>query len=139
MNTLLIVLQQQSNGLMNFLPLILIIVVFWFFMIRPQMKRQKELKNFRDSLKKGDKIVTTGGIYGKVLEIGDYYIIMEVEGQNRLKIDKSAVIKDMTDVRNDWQTYALTELRISGFSPANPLRRSVSEKKADPPKTDGSM
>ena len=99
MNTLLIVLQQQSNGLMNFLPLILIIVVFWFFMIRPQMKRQKELKNFRDSLKKGDKIVTTGGIYGKVLEIGDYYIIMEVEGQNRLKIDKSAVIKDMTDAR----------------------------------------
>ena len=97
MNTLLIVLQQQSNGLMNFLPLILIIVVFWFFMIRPQMKRQKELKNFRDSLKKGDKIVTTGGIYGKGLEIGDYYIIMEVEGQNRLKIDKSAVIKDMTD------------------------------------------
>ena len=97
MNTLLIVLQQQSNGLMNFLPLILIIVVFWFFMIRPQMKRQKELKNFRDSLKKGDKIVTTGGIYGKVLEIGDYYIIMEVEGQNRLKIDKSAVIKDMPD------------------------------------------
>ena len=87
MNTLLIVLQQQSNGLMNFLPLILIIVVFWFFMIRPQMKRQKELKNFRDSLKKGDKIVTTGGIYGKVLEIGDYYIIMEVEGQNRLKLD----------------------------------------------------
>ena len=77
MNTLLIVLQQQSNGLMNFLPLILIIVVFWFFMIRPQMKRQKELKNFRDSLKKGDKIVTTGGIYGKVLEIGDYYIIMD--------------------------------------------------------------
>ena len=56
MNTLLIVLQQQSNGLMNFLPLILIIVVFWFFMIRPQMKRQKELKNFRDSLKKGDKM-----------------------------------------------------------------------------------
>lgn len=99
MNTLFIVLQQQSanSGLMSFLPLILIIVVFWFFMIRPQMKRQKELKNFRDALKKGDKIVTTGGIYGKVLEIGDYYIIMEVEGQNRLKIDKSAVIKDMTD------------------------------------------
>lgn len=99
MNTLFIVLQQQAagSGLMSFLPLILIIVVFWFFMIRPQMKRQKELKNFRDSLKKGDKIVTTGGIYGKVLEIGDYYIMMEVEGQNHLKVDKSAVIKDMTD------------------------------------------
>lgn len=98
MNTLFIVLQQQGgSGLMSFVPLILIIVVFWFFMIRPQMKRQKELKNFRDALKKGDKIVTTGGIYGKVLEIGDYYIIMEVEGQSRLKVDKSAVIKDMTD------------------------------------------
>ncbi|MDE7074290.1 MAG: preprotein translocase subunit YajC [Odoribacter sp.] len=98
MNSLLIALQQNPNsGFMSFLPLILIIVVFWFFMIRPQMKRQKELKNFRDALKKGDKIVTTGGIYGKVLEIGDYYIIMEVEGQNRLKVDKSAVIKDMTD------------------------------------------
>lgn len=99
MNTLFITLQTQAagGGLMSFLPLILIIIVFWFFMIRPQMKRQKELKNFRDALKKGDKIVTTGGIYGKVLEIGDYYIIMEVEGQNRLKIDKSAVIKDMTD------------------------------------------
>ena len=117
MNTLLIVLQQQSNGLMNFLPLILIIVVFWFFMIRPQMKRQKELKNFRDSLKKGDKI-------------GSY---------KRHDRRYSGKINHPTDVRNDWQTYALTELRISGFSPANPLRRSVSEKKADPPKTDGSM
>ena len=100
MNTLLIALQasqQAGGGLMSFLPLILIIIVFWFFMIRPQMKRQKELKNFRDSLAKGDKIVTTGGIYGKVAEIGDHYIIMEVEGQNRLKVDKAAVIKDMTD------------------------------------------
>ena len=100
MNTLLIALQasqQAGGGIMSFLPLILIIIVFWFFMIRPQMKRQKELKNFRDSLAKGDKIVTTGGIYGKVAEIGDHYIIMEVEGQNRLKVDKAAVIKDMTD------------------------------------------
>lgn len=98
MNTLFILLQtQQGGGLMSILPLVLIIVVFWFFMIRPQMKRQKELKNFRESLQKGDKVVTTGGIYGKIAEIQDYYVIMEVEGQVRLKIDKSAVIKDMTD------------------------------------------
>ncbi len=100
MNTLLITLQAAQpagGGIMSFLPLLLIIVVFWFFMIRPQMKRQKELKKFRDSLAKGDKVVTTGGIYGKVAEIGDFYIIMEVEGQNKLKIDKAAVIKDMTD------------------------------------------
>lgn len=89
--------QPQSGGLMSFLPLLLIIVVFWLFMIRPQMKRQKELKKFREALQKGDKIVTTGGIYGKVAEIQEYAIIMEVEGGVRLKIDKSAVIKDMTD------------------------------------------
>lgn len=98
MNTLLLAAQPEAGGFMSFLPLILVIVIFWFFMIRPQMKRQKELKNFRDSLQKGDKVVTTGGIYGKVAEIHDLYIIMDVDNNVRLKIDKAAVIKDMTDV-----------------------------------------
>ena len=100
MNTFFMIVlqtQTQGSGLMSFLPLILIIVVFWLFMIRPQMKRQKELKKFRESLQKGDKVVTTGGIYGKVAEIQEFAIIMEVEGGVRLKIDKAAVIKDMTD------------------------------------------
>lgn len=97
MNTLFIVLQQTGAGLLGLWPMLLIIVVMWFFMIRPQMKRQKELKAFRESLQKGDKIVTTGGIYGKVVEINDFTITMEVEGGVRLKVDKSAVIKDMTD------------------------------------------
>ncbi len=99
MNTLFIVLQTSGAGqsLLGLWPMLLIIVVMWFFMIRPQMKRQKELKAFRDSLKKGDKIVTTGGIYGKVVEINDFSILMEVEGGVKLKVDKSAVIKDMTD------------------------------------------
>ena len=99
MNTLFIVLQTTGagQGLLGLWPMLLIIVVMWFFMIRPQMKRQKELKAFRDSLKKGDKIVTTGGIYGKVMEINDFTILMEVEGGVKLKVDKSAVIKDMTD------------------------------------------
>ncbi len=89
--------QPQGSGLMSFLPLILIIVVFWFFMIRPQMKRQKELKQFRDALKKGDKVITTGGIYGKVAEIQDFAIILDVDNGVKLKVDKSAIIKDMTD------------------------------------------
>ena len=59
----------QSNPLVTFLPLILVFVVFYFFMIRPQMKKQKEMTSYRSSLKKGDKVVTTGGIYGKVLEV----------------------------------------------------------------------
>lgn len=89
---------EGGNPLTTFLPLILIIVVFYFFMIRPQMKRQKELKKFRESLAKGDKVVTTGGIYGKVAEIKDSYILLQVDDNVKLRVDKSAVVKDMSDV-----------------------------------------
>ena len=99
MNTIfMLTLQQtatQGNAFMQFLPLILIVVVFWFFMIRPQMKRQKELKKYRDELKKG---MTTGGIFGKIVEINDFTVIIEVESQARLKVSKEAIVKDMTDV-----------------------------------------
>ncbi len=90
--------QEGQSPFMQFLPLVLIVVVFYFFMIRPQMKRQKELTKFRNELKKGDKIVTTGGIYGKIVDLQETTLIMEVEGHARLKIDKVAVIKDMSDV-----------------------------------------
>ena len=88
----------ESNPITTFLPLILIIVVFYFFMIRPQMKRQKELRKFRESLGKGDKVVTTGGIYGKVAEIKDNYVLLQVDDNVKLRVDKSAVVKDMSDV-----------------------------------------
>jgi preprotein translocase subunit YajC len=84
----------QSNALITFLPLLLVFVVFYFFMIRPQMKKQKEMTNYRSSLKKGDKVVTTGGIYGKIYEVKDSYVMLEVGGDLRLKVDKSALIKD---------------------------------------------
>ena len=89
---------KEQNPLMTFLPLILIIVVFYFFMIRPQVKKQKDLRTYRESLKKGDKIVTTGGIYGKVVDIKDNVIVIDVGEQVRLKIDKSAVLKDAADL-----------------------------------------
>jgi len=84
---------------MSFLPLILIVLVFWFFMIRPQVKRQKELKKYRDALQKGDKVITTGGIFGKIVEINNdaNTVIMEIESQARMKVSKEAIIKDMTD------------------------------------------
>jgi len=88
----------EANPLMSFLPLVLIIVVFYFFMIRPQMKRQKELRKFRESIQKGDNVVTTGGIYGKVAEIKDTTILLQVDEGVKLKVDKSAVVKDMNDV-----------------------------------------
>jgi preprotein translocase subunit YajC len=87
-----------GSGLLSLLPLLLIIVVFYFFMIRPQVKRQKELSNYRNSLQKGDKIVTTGGIYGKIAELGETTIIIEVEDKMRLKVDKNAVLKDPSDL-----------------------------------------
>jgi len=87
---------NESNPMMTFMPLILVFVVFYFFMIRPQMKRQKELNNYRSALKRGDKVVTTGGIYGKVYEVKDNYVMMEVGFDIKLKVDKSAIIKDTT-------------------------------------------
>ena len=60
-------------------------------------KRQKELRTFRDSLAKGDKVVTTGGIYGKIVEVKDTYVMMQVDNEVTIKIDKAAVIKDMSD------------------------------------------
>jgi preprotein translocase subunit YajC len=67
-------------------------------MIRPQMKRQKDLKNYRESLSKGDKVVTTGGIYGKVLDIKDQTVTVEIADNVRIKIDKNAILKDNTDL-----------------------------------------
>jgi preprotein translocase subunit YajC len=90
----------QPNPFMTFLPLILIIVVFYFFMIRPQMKKQKELASFRNSLEKGDKVVTTGGIYGKVLEIKDNTVLLQVDDNVKIRVDKAAIVKDMSDVQN---------------------------------------
>ena len=84
----------QPNALVTFLPLLAVFVIFYFFMIRPQMKKQKEMTNYRNSLKKGDKVITTGGIYGKIYEVKDNYVMLEVGGDLRLKVDKSALIKD---------------------------------------------
>lgn len=89
----------ESNPFMAFLPMILIIVVFYFFMIRPQMKRQKELSAFRNSLEKGDKVITTGGIYGKIVEIKDTTVLLQVDDNVKIKVDKAAIVKDMTDAQ----------------------------------------
>lgn len=95
MTNLLFLLQAPKpggfSGYANILFLVLIIVVFYFFFIRPQTKKAKEQKKFREALKKGDKIITIGGIHGKILEIKETTVIIESEGQTRLKIEKSAI------------------------------------------------
>ena len=72
-------------------PLLLIVVVFYFFMIRPQMKKAKDEKKFREELKKGTKVVTIGGIHGKISEVRDTTFIIDVEGGQKLKVEKTAV------------------------------------------------
>ena len=78
----------------QFLPLVLIIVVFYFFMIRPQLKKTKEQKKFRENIKVGDKIVTIGGIHGKISDIQDATFMITVEGGVKLKIERSAISMD---------------------------------------------
>ncbi len=75
----------------------LIFVVFYFFFIRPQVKRQKDQKKYRESLAKGQRIITLGGIHGKIIEVQETTCTIEVEGGNRLKIEKSAVATDAQD------------------------------------------
>ena len=77
--------------------LALIFVVMWFFMIRPQKKQQKELQNFRDGLKKGDKVVTIGGIYGTVCEVKEGSVLMEVDNNVKIRVNKNALVKDFTE------------------------------------------
>jgi preprotein translocase subunit YajC len=85
---------QAANPIMQFLPIVLIIVVFYFFMIRPQMKKAKDHKKFIEELKKGDKVVTSAGIHGKIVDLNETTFLIEVEGGTKIRFDKSAVSLD---------------------------------------------
>ena len=87
----------QGSQWTMWIMLALIFVVMWFFMIRPQRKQQKELQNFRDSLKKGDKVVTIGGIYGTVTEIKEGSVLIEVDNNVKIRVSKQALVKDFTE------------------------------------------
>ena len=86
-----ILLQAEGGGAMQFIMLGLIVVVFYFFMIRPQLRKTKEQKKFREALAKGDNVVTIGGVHGKISEIKDTTVLIDVEGGNKLKVEKSAI------------------------------------------------
>jgi preprotein translocase subunit YajC len=86
-----------AAGMQSLIFLLLIIVVFYFFMIRPQVKKQKEATNFRNSLKKGDKVTTTGGIYGKINDVKDRTVTLEIADNVLVKVDKTAVTAEPAD------------------------------------------
>jgi preprotein translocase subunit YajC len=94
----------QGGGLSGILMMVLIFVVFYFFMIRPQQKRQKEIKKQRDSMQVGDKVITSGGIYGKIREMkDDNTVIIEIAENVRIKVDKTSVFLSVQDAQQGQQ------------------------------------
>ena len=101
MTTLITLLQaaapasgQQSGGGWSFwLMIILMFVIMYFFMIRPQRKQQK----FRNELKKGDKVITAGGIYGTIGEIEEKTVLLKVDGDVKIRVDKGSIVRDPSD------------------------------------------
>jgi preprotein translocase subunit YajC len=87
---------QQGGGAMQIIFLIAIIVVFYFFMIRPQMRKQKQEQSFRTTLEKGAKIVTIGGIHGRIVEVTDKTFLVEVDNNVRMRIEKTAISAEAT-------------------------------------------
>lgn len=81
----------MEGGSSQLIMLLLILGIFYFFMIRPQMKKQKELKKFRKNLAVGDKVVTIGGIHGKVLEINETNVLLSCEGSSKIRVELSAI------------------------------------------------
>ena len=81
---------------MFWIMIIAMFVIMWLFMIRPQRKQQKELEKFRNGLKRGDKVVTAGGIYGTVDEIKDRTVLIKVDGDVKLRVDKNSLVRDFT-------------------------------------------
>ncbi|MBO4250674.1 MAG: preprotein translocase subunit YajC [Paludibacteraceae bacterium] len=88
---------QQGNQWSFWIMMILIFVVFYFFMIRPQTKKQKELQQQRESMKKGDKVVTAGGIYGEIKEVQERAFIITIAKDVTIKVNKDSVFADAAD------------------------------------------
>lgn len=100
MNLLTILLQVAAEGgsqWSGILMMIAIVAIFYFFMIRPQQKKQKEIQKAREALKAGDKVITAGGIYGRIREIGDIYMMIEVANGVTIRVDKSSVFASAQD------------------------------------------
>lgn len=92
--TILEAAKPKGFGL-DFMPLLLIMVVFFFFIIWPQMRKQKKAKAYLSELKKGDNIVTTGGIHGKITQMADTHVVVEME-EGKMKVEKGAISMEMT-------------------------------------------
>lgn len=96
LNTILLA-QAQGGGLSGMLMIVAMIAIFYFVMIRPQSKKQKELKKQREAMQKGDRVITAGGIHGRIRNISDATISIEVAPNVEIKVDKASVYPISTD------------------------------------------
>ena len=100
MNNLIILLQDQAQPAQGASPwgslifIVLLIVVFWLFFIRPQSKKAKEEQKFRDALQKGDKVVTIGGFHGKVTEVKDTTVMISIAPNVEVEVEKTALVQN---------------------------------------------
>ena len=104
MNLLTILLQAQpagGNQWSGILMMVIIVALFYFFMIRPQQKRQKEIRKFREGLKTGDKVITAGGIYGKIRNVNDTTFQIEIAEGVKIIIDKGSVYPSAADAAQE--------------------------------------
>lgn len=93
----MIYLQAQPNPIMSFLPLIGIVIVFYFFFIRPQQKKAKEQNSFAENIAKGDDVVTASGIMGKVNKIEGNVVTLQVDQKVFIRVTKNSISKEMTE------------------------------------------
>lgn len=103
MLTNLIVLDANAggSGAMNLIMIVALIAIFYLFMIRPQQKKQKEIRKFRDAIKEGDRVITAGGIFGKVKNISDNVVSLQISKDVVIKIDKGSIYPSAQDVMLD--------------------------------------
>lgn len=106
LNSILLQQQAQGSGVTSILMIAALFAIFYFFMIRPQQKRQKEIKKFRESLGKGDSVVTAGGIHGKIRDIKEDSFIVEIADGVRIRIDKGSVYPSAAEANQSAQENA---------------------------------
>ena len=92
---------QQGGGAGFWIMILALFLVMWLFMIRPQRKQQKELEKFRRELAKGDKVITAGGIYGTVAEISEKTVLLKVDGEVKLRVDKNSLVRDFSEAQTE--------------------------------------
>ncbi len=91
LNSILLEAQGGMGGMANIIMIVVLIAIFYFLMIRPQSKKQKEIRKFREGLQQGDKVITAGGIHGVIKDVKPEYILLEIADNVKIRIDKGSV------------------------------------------------